>query len=159
MKNLNEILNETTERIYYAKHSEQLHMLALTKFVKKIENKGAIILSCCPKQIKMDDGTVEKVIGSYIKYMYNNKSVYYIQFDSNPFLGVLGYITQNNGASTGMTDITQVYDNVDEYLVSEENINQLVNNLIGIEKYLASLTPFTLDKSKINFKKQEIYKF
>lgn len=159
MKNLNEILNETTERIYYAKRAEQLQMLSLTEFVKKIEKKGAIILSCGPKQIKLDDGTIKKVVGSYIKYMYKNKTIYYIQFNSNPFFGVQGYVTQESGASTGMIDISQVYDNVNEYLVSEDNINQLVNNLISIEKHLASLTPLQRDNSKIDFTKQEIYKF
>ena len=159
MKNLNEILNETTERIYYAGHSEQLHMLALTEFAKKIEKKGAIILRCCPKKIKLDDGTIKKVIGSYIKYMYKNKTIYCIQFNSNPFFGVSGYVVQKNGASTGLIDISQVYDNINEYLVTTDNINQLIINIITIEKHLAEIIPLYLDKREGNFEKQEIYHF
>lgn len=158
MKNLNEILNNTTERIYYAGHSEQLHMIALTEFAKKIEKKGAVILSCCPKQIKLDNGTIKKVIGSYIKYMYKNKTIYYIQFDSNPFFGVHGYVTQENGASTGLKNISQVYDNVNEYSVSQDNVNQLITNIIAIEKHLAGMSPRHWDKQN-KFDKQEIYKF
>ena len=146
MKTFEEIMNGVTDRIHYSKHAEQLTALALTRFAEAIEKKGAIILICSPKQIKLDDGTIVKVIGNYLKYTYNEQTIYYIQFDSNPFFGAMGYITESTGASTGLTELPMVYYDVNEYKVEETNIQTLTLNIHKTEDYLKTLSRIRKDK-------------
>ena len=157
MKTFEEIMSGTTEHIHYARSASQLTALALTKFAKQISEKGAKILSCSPKLIKLNDGTIEKVIGTYLKYTYNEETIYFIAFDDNPFFGASGYITEYDGASTGYTELPMAYDNVNEYLVEDKNIQQLTYNIYNCETYLRKLNKIHKDHNlKI---KQDIYYF
>jgi hypothetical protein len=157
MKTFEEIMSGITDHIHYDRSASQLTSLALTKFAEEITQKGATILNCSPKQIKLDDGTVVKVIGTYLKYTYNEETIYYIQFDDNPFFGASGYITEKNGISTGVTELPIVYNDVNEYLVEEKNIEQLFNNIFIAEDYLKKLSRIRKDKDvKIT---QNIYYF
>ena len=157
MKTLKEIMDGIPDRITYSRHATQLASLALTKFAEEITQKGAIILKCSPKQIKLDDGTIVKVIGTYLKYTYNEETIYYIQFDDNPFFCPKGYITEKNGVSTGVTELPIVYNDVNEYLVEEKNIEQLFKNIFIAEDYLKKLSRIRKDKDvKIT---QNIYYF
>lgn len=157
MKTFEEIMSGTTEHIHYARSASQLTALALTKFAEQISKKGAKILSCSPKLIKLNDGTIEKVIGTYLKYTYNEEDIYFIGFDDNPFFGANGYMTEYDGASTGYKELQMAYYNVNEYLVENDNIQQLVSNIYNCETYLKELNKIYRDK---NVKmKQEIYYF
>ena len=157
MKTFEEIMSGVTDHVHYARSASQLTSLALTKFAKQISEKGAKILCCSPKLIKLNDGTIEKVIGTYLKYTYNEETIYYIQFDDNPFFGASGYITEKNGVSTGVTELPIVYNDVNEYLVEEKNIEQLFKNIFIAEDYLKKLSRIRKDKDvKIT---QNIYYF
>ena len=158
MKNLNQILSETTN-IRYSRHAEQLACLALTKFIREQEKNGAKILSCSPRQIKLDNGTIKKVIGPWIKYTYHKEVFYYIQFNDNPFFHPTGCMSLFSGISTGLTELPMIFDNVNEYGVDEKNINQLVKNLYNVEKYLSELSLNKKDNVLINEFKQRIYNF
>lgn len=154
MKTLKEILNGQT-RLYYSRHAEQLASLAITAFAEEIEKKGGVILSCSPKQIKLDDGTIMKVIGNWIKYSYN-ESIYMIQFDKNPFFGPSGYLMDKHGRYTGLLELPMLYYNVDEYSTDIENVKKLTKNISIGEEYLKKSN--MIHKGKYKFK-QEIYYF
>ena len=155
-KTMKEIMNGVSDRIHYSRHAEQLASLALTKFAERITEKGATILSCSPKTIKLDDGEIIKVVGMYLKYTYNLNSVYYIQFDNNPFFQPQGYITDCRGYSTGLAELPEIFYGVNEYAVNNENIKQLTQNIFTSEKYLKNLKFIYKDK-EIKKIKQEIY--
>ena len=155
-KTMEEIMNGVSDRIHYSRHAEQLASLALTKFAERITEKGATILSCSPKMIKLDDGEIIKVAGMYLKYTYNLNSVYYIQFDNNPFFQPKGYITDCRGCSTGLAELPEIFYGVNEYAVNNENIKQLTQNIFTSEKYLKNLN-FIYKDNEIKKLKQEIY--
>lgn len=157
-KTMEEIMNGVSDRIHYSRHAEQLASLALTKFAEQITEKGATILSCSPKMIKLDDGEIIKVVGMYLKYTYNLNSVYYIQFDNNPFFQPKGYITDCRGCSTGLAELPEIFYGVNEYAVNNENIEQLTQNIFTSEKYLNDLSYRHVDKSNNKFD-QQIYYF
>ena len=75
MKTFEEIMSGVTDHVHYDRSSSQLTSLALTKFAKQISEKGAKILCCSPKLIKLNNGTIEKVIGTYLKYTYNEETI------------------------------------------------------------------------------------
>ena len=60
MKTFEEIMSGVTDHIHYARSASQLTSLALTKFAKQISKKGAKILCCSPKLIKLNDGTISE---------------------------------------------------------------------------------------------------
>ena len=157
-KTMEEIMNSVPDKTHYSRSAEQLASLALTKFAEQITEKGATILSCSPKQIKLDNGEIVKVVGMYLRYTYNLSSVYYIQFDSNPFFQPKGYITDSRGMSTALTELPTIFDGVNEYAVNDENIEQLTNNIFTSEKYLKDLSFIYKDKTVYDFK-QHIYYF
>lgn len=157
-KTMEEIMNGVSDKIHYSRHAEQLASLALTKFAEQITEKGATILSCSPKMIKLDDGEIIKVVGMYLKYTYNLNSVYYIQFDNNPFFQPKGYITDCRGCSTGFTELPTIFDGVNEYSVDDKNVQNLTCNIFKSEKYLNDLSYRHVDKSNTKFD-QQIYYF
>lgn len=149
-KTIEEILDMVKDnRPLYAKASEELHTLALTKFAKYVNDKGGKIISCSVKNIKKNNGEEEPVVGSYLKYTYDDELVYYIQFDVNPFFEPRGYIeyyTNKHRISTGITDIPNIWNNVEVYVPDSKNIQQLFKNIIEAEKYLKSLSFVCRDK-------------
>ena len=157
-KTMKEILNGVPDRIHHPKSAEQLASLALTKFAEQITEKGATILSCSPKQIKLDNGNIVKVVGKYLKYTYNFHCVFYMQFDSNPFFAPKGYISNHMGHSTGFTELPTIFDGVNEYSVDDENVQNLTCNIYKSEKYLNDLSYRHVDKSNNKFD-QCIYYF
>lgn len=142
-KTLKEILTSINTSLKYPRVSEQLHSLALTEFIIEAEKKGATILSASVKKIKTDNKDIKNVIGSYIKYTYNFKTKYYIQFDENPFfepIGCVDYYTNDYRISTTLTELPHIWDNVNPYSIKDDNIIQLIKNLKQAEKYLKSLS-------------------
>ena len=163
-KTLQEILTTINTNLKYPKVSEQLHSIALTEFATKAEKNGATILSASVKKIKTDSGDIKNVIGSYIKYTYNFKNQYYIQFDANPFFEPMGYIeyyTNKHRISTGVTELLHIWDNVNPYSIENNNIEQLIKNIKQAEKYLKSLSYVCKDQYvayRDNWE-QKIYQF
>lgn len=157
-KTFQEIMNGVKDKIHYSKSAEQLASLALTKFAEQITKKGATILSCSPKQIKLDSGEVVKVVGMFLKYTYDSHYLHYIQFDRNPFFSPEGYITDCRGMTTGLTELPTIFDGVNEYAVNDENIQTLTCNIFKSEKYLNDLSYRHVDKSNNKFE-QQIYYF
>lgn len=146
-KTMEEIMNSVPDRVQHFRSAAQLASLALTKFAEQITGKGATILSCSPKQIKLDNGDIVKVVGMFLKYTYDLHYVYYIQFDSNPFFTPKGYITDNRGKSTGLTELPTIFDEVNEYSVDDKNIGQLTKNIFTSEEYMKNLSFLFKDNS------------
>ena len=163
-KTLKEILTTIDTNLTYPKVSEQLHSLALTEFIIEAEKNGATLLSASVKKIKTDNGDIKNVIGSYIKYTYNFETKYYIQFDANPFFEPMGYIeyyTNKHRISTGLTELSHIWDNVNPYSIEDNNITQLIKNIKQAEKYLKSLSYVCKDQyvSYRDNYQQKIYQF
>ena len=162
MKTVNEILemvNETSP--FHFRDAKILQSMALTEFAKIIERKGGKILTASPKSIKYNGNRIN-VIGSYIKYTYDNIYVHYFQFDENPFFPQMGYVeyyTHDHRISTGLTEVPHIWDNVNAWEATDENIKTLTNNLINAEKYLNKLSFVCRDKfvSYRDTMEQEIY--
>lgn len=163
-KTIDEILKNIDNKIKHPKVAEQLQCLALTEFVKQIEKKGAVIISCSPEKIKCNNGEIYDTIGQWIKYTYDKKSIYMIQFDSNPFFQPKGYIeyyTSECRVSTGITELPMMYYYVNEYNSDQKNVKQLVNQIYESEKYLKNLSFIHRDKyiSRRDSIEQHIYYF
>lgn len=154
MKTFEEIMDGIPDRITYSRHAVQLASLALTKFAEEITQKGATILRCSPKQIKLDDGTIIKVVGSWMIYTYNNGFIYSIQFNDNPFFCPEGYIMNELGQYTGSKEIPIVFNGVNEYSVEKDNIEKLKENIYIAEDYLREFSMYHHGKYNL---KQEIY--
>lgn len=157
VKTLTEILNGVSERIYSPRSAEQLASLALTKFAEQITEKGATILSCSPKQIKLNNGDVVKVVGKWLKYTYNFETLYYIQFDDNPFFSPTGYKCSKDGRETFTEELPNIFDGVNKYLVEENNIQNLVTNIFISERYLSQMNYRTIKPSMSCSFDQHIY--
>lgn len=156
-KTMKEILNGVPDRIHHPKSAEQLASLALTKFAEKITEKGATILKCSPKQIKLDDGSIKKVIGKWIKYTYDFHMIYYIQFDSNPFFTPCAYKQDKNGYITSTIYLHRLFDEVNEYSIESDNVEQLIKNLFIAEKYIKEEYHPMRKSTPRNIFNQEIY--
>ena len=156
-KTMKEILNDIPDRLYYSRNAEQLASLALTEFAKTITEKGATILKCSPKQIKLYDGSIKKVIGKWIKYTYDFHMIYYIQFDSNPFFTPLAYKQDKNGYITSTIYLHRLFDEVNEYSIESDNVEQLVKNLFVAEKYIREEFHPMRKSTARNIFNQEIY--
>ena len=157
-KTMKEIIDDIPDRLRYSCIAEQLASLALTEFAEKITSKGATILSCSPKQIKLDNCSIKKVIGRWIKYTYDFHMFYYIQFDSNPFFTPYAYKQDKNGHTTSIIYLHKIFDEVNEYSIEPDNVQQLVRNLFASEKYIKEEYHPTSKKSNSrNVLKQEIY--
>ena len=157
VKTLTEILNGVSDKIYYSCSAEQLASLALTKFAEQITEKGATILSCSPKQIKLNNGDAVKVVGKWLKYTYNFETLYYIQFDDNPFFSPTGYKCYKNGQETFTEELPNIFDGVNKYLVEENNIQNLVTNIFISERYLSQMNYRTIKPSMSCSFDQHIY--
>ena len=157
-KTMKEIIDATPDKLRYSCVAEQLASLALTEFAEKITSKGATILRCSPKQIKLDNGSIKKVIGKWIKYTYDFHMFYYIQFDSNPFFTPYAYKEDENGHTTSIIYLHKIFDEVNEYSIEPDNVQQLVRNLFASEKYIKEEYHPRLKKLNArNILKQEIY--
>lgn len=149
IKTVNQILqmvNETSPLNF--RDAKILQSMALTEFAKVVERKGGKVLTASPKRIKYNDNRIN-VIGSYLKYTYDNIYVHYFQFDDNPFFPQMGYVeyyTNNHRISTGLTEVPHIWDNVNAWKATDENIKTLTNNLISAEKYLNKLSLVYKDK-------------
>ena len=150
-KTVEEILHLKTLQKRYFKAPEQLFTLALTKYAENIEKEGGIILSAHPVISVTENNTTETpVIGSYIKYTYKKPYQYYIQFDSNPFFPPKGYIqffNNNHITTTGITNLPQIWQDIDPYNLNEEAVNKLTENINKAIKYLTTLS--FIHKTKI----------
>lgn len=162
-KTVNEILH-MINRTTYPRIASQLQMLALTEFAKEIEKKGCKIVGCHPYQIKLDNGKVTRVIGSYLNYTYDEKTYFYFQFDENPFFPPMGYrkvIDNNKIYTTGLTELKHMYNGINEYNIEEENIKKLITNIYDSETYLTKLSFIQKKENVSTFikeeKKQKIY--
>lgn len=163
-KTIDEILKNIDNKIKYPKSAKQLQCLALTEFVKQIEKKGAVIISCYPEKIKCNNGEIYDTIGQWIKYTYDKKSIYMIQFDTNPIFkpkGYLEYYTEGYRVSTGVTELPMKCYYIDEYSMDKENVKQLVEQIYESEKYLKNLSFIHRDKyaSGRDSIEQHIYNF
>ena len=158
-KTIDEILKNIDNKIKYSSMSKQLQCLALTEFVKQIEKKGAVIISCSPEKIKCDDGKIYDTIGQWIKYTYDKKSIYMIQFSFFPPTGYIEYYTEEYRISTGLTELPMMYYYMNEYNSDKENVKQLVKQIYESEKYLKSLSFIHRDKyvSRRDSIEQHIY--
>ena len=157
-KTMEEIMNDIPDKTRYPKSAGQLAMLAITRFAERITKKGATILSCAPKQIKIDTGEIVKVIGKYIRYTYNFETFYSISFDEyNPFFSPMGYKCNNHNEETYMVELPNIFNSVNEYSSEENNVKKLVDNMFEAEVFLKEL-PYRIKKSDTTKKfLQEIY--
>lgn len=146
-KTINEIkeMEVITNKKRYYRDFDYTRRIALTKFVEQMENERQDfkIVTCSPSiahtrtRNEHDKEKTEKsatfVIGSWVAFEVNDTQ-YYIQIDDNPFFD--SYISasvidheKKTKKSTGMMKINEtLYKNV-EYANTEENINQVVENL------------------------------
>ena len=141
-KTVTEILAMAYNKKRYYKSAKTLQSLALTKFAKEIEKRGAKILSCSPVNIQFN-GKENLTIGTYLKYTYDGHYIYYIQFDENPFFpqkGYREYYTDKHRISTGLTEFDFLWDGVNEYSFEDKYVKKLSKNLHECEKYLKSLS-------------------
>ena len=141
-KTVTEILAMAYNKKRYYKSAKTLQSLALTKFAKEIEKRGAKILSCSPVNIQFN-GKENLTIGTYLKYTYDGHYIYYIQFDENPFFpqkGYREYYTDKHRISTGLTEFDFLWDGVNEYSFEDKYVKKLSENLHKCEKYLKSLS-------------------
>lgn len=161
---VNELLNQNNITTSYAPSSAQLHSLALTQFAKEIEKRGAIILRGHVSKIKINGEYEAICFRSYLAWTYDGYFKYYIQFDTNPFFSPMGYVeyfTNQARISTGLTNLPNIWDNVNEYNPEANNVKQLVKNLHNSQKYLKELSFVHRDKyvkERDNFE-QKIYTF
>lgn len=141
-KTVTEILAMAYNKKRYYKSAKTLQSLALTKFAKEIEKRGAKILSCSPVNIQFN-GEENLTIGTYLKYTYDGHFIYYIQFDENPCFpqqGYREYYTDKHRISTGLTEFNFLWDGVNEYSFEDKYVKKLSENLHKCEKYLKSLS-------------------
>ena len=157
-KTINEIINNISDKVFYSNAAGQLAMLAITQFAEKITKNGATILRCSPRQIKLDNGKIVKVLGSYINYTYNFETLYHIQFDQyNPFFSPMGYKCNNHNEETYMVELPNIFNSVNEYSSEENNVKKLVDNMFEAEVFLKEL-PYRIKKSDTNKEfSQKIY--
>ena len=143
------LLKQANERTTYPSSSVQLHSLALTQFAKEIEKKGGVILKGHVQKMKINGEYDSVCFESYLAWTYNGVYKHYIQFDRNPFFSPMGYIehfTNQARISTGLTELPDIWNNVNEYSPEENNVKQLVKNLHEADKYLKELSMIHRDK-------------
>ena len=163
-KTVDEILKQVNDKITYPSSSVQLHSLALTQFAKEIERDGGVILSGNVQKMKINNEYDAVCFKGYLAWTYNGIYKHYIQFDQNPFFSPMGYIeyfTNQARISTGLTELPDIWNDVNEYSPEENNVKQLVKNLHASDKYLKELSFVHRDKyvKKRDSFEQRIYVF
>ena len=140
-KKVTEILAMAYNKKRYYKSAKILQSLALTKFAKEIEKRGAKILSCSPVNIQFN-GEENLTIGTYLKYTYDGHFIYYIQFDENPCFSQQGYreyYTDKHRISTGLTEFNFLWDGVNEYSFEDKYS-------VSFEEFLSKTFLFKISK-------------